>query len=86
MPEIVKHMPHPDAGVIERLEDLLKDAKAGELQGFCLAGINAFGETYLVRVGFMYPYHMAGALEAAKMQVLAGFSDAVRDVLELEDN
>ena len=73
----------PDPEVIERLEEFLEMAKAGDVQGLVLVGVNRRGEVSTAKAGWIRTFSMVGAREAVKTVVLAQHSEHVQRSIQM---
>ena len=72
----------PDANAIEGLEQLLADARAGDIQGYVLAGANSLGEVTTSIAGDTPIFSLIGALESLKQVLLVGRCSDVRQAVQ----
>lgn len=86
MTEVVDIKRKPQEDVVRSLERLVDDARAGELQGFVLAGVNERGDVITAHAGDRLVFSQIGALEVLKAKLLVESSqmvrECVREVLE----
>lgn len=69
----------PNAEVVRVLEMALEEARTGELQGFCLAGVNARGDVLTKICGERMVFSQVGALEALKLRMLLQKVEGIRE-------
>lgn len=61
---VMTENPAPNPGVVEALEAVLERAKAGQLVGMCLVGMESTGQCPYIMVGRVGGFTMAGSLSA----------------------
>ena len=71
-----------NSAVVGTLERLLDDARAGEIQGFAFAGVNARGDVFTACKGERLIFSQIGALDALKVMILLQNGEGIRDEIK----
>ena len=62
--------PSPNEGVVDTLEQMLADAKAGRLRGYVMVGLLTGDETVTVNAGELVPHRALGAVAMLQHKIL----------------
>lgn len=72
--------PRANKRVVEELEAILKEAKAGGITGFALAAVGPI-HVYTYRIGMLDLYRQVGLLECLKAELLLGNDDEIQNTI-----